>query len=74
MSADELAKVDAAITAFDRTTGQVDDFVLLLLRRADLAGIPLTLEQTAAFLVISEDEALDIFARLSERGLIEVAS
>ena len=69
-----LARVDAAIAAFDRVNGSVDDFVLLLLRRSELAGIPLSPEQIAAFLLISEDEALDIFARLSERGLLDRSS
>lgn len=68
---DAFALVDKAIAAFDRTTGSIDDFVMLLLHRADLAGIPLTIEQVASFLVIEEDEALDIFSRLAERGFIE---
>lgn len=69
----DLARVDAAIARFDRVTGDVDDFVLLLLKRSELADIPLTVEQVARLLAISDDEALDIFARLSEKGLIESA-
>lgn len=68
----ELSRVDRAIAEFDREAGNVDDFVLLLLKRADLAGIPLSIEQVARLLVISDDEALDIFARLGERGFIEL--
>jgi len=68
-----LAQVDDAILKFDRDAGNVDDLVMLLLTRADLAGIPLSIEQVARLLVVSDDEAMDIFARLSERGFIESA-
>jgi len=71
VTTDEIRRVDAAIAAFDRATGSTDDLVLLLLRRADLAGIPITMEQTRLRLGLSEDEILDIFARLWERGFIE---
>lgn len=49
----------------------IDDRALLWIMRAHLLGQPITPEHLVYLIGVTVDEALDIFARLAEQGLLD---
>lgn len=66
---ESLEKVDQALA--NASDLALDDVALLWVYRAQITGDDIDPEYLAERLSCSEDEALDVFARLSEQGMIE---
>jgi hypothetical protein len=64
-----LTEIDAALARRDELPA--DDEALLWFTRAELMGIAPSAEYLVLLMGVSQDQASDIVARLSERGFIE---
>jgi hypothetical protein len=66
-----LEELDAALSKVTAET-PVDDVALLWMCRAELVGVPFVPEHLTFVMGLSPDEALDVCARLSEKGMIDL--
>jgi hypothetical protein len=65
-----VEQIDDALAKAREAGATVDEIALLWISRANLVGAPIWTKSLTLLMGIEEEEARDIVARLSERGLI----